>query len=242
MRQQSASAFEAEKRLAQLQALAKTGKAGEVLRTLGITPGKEHAEDAFAAALGDDAPEALRLKVELQRMQRRVDEERAEREALKKEIDGRYEREAQERQAVNERTYVRQTLVPQIGEKASILRVLVAHPEFGDSLVNTGIQRFRSMQQELGEADPAEAFHDVDRNLEKMLVAAMSDDAVAKRITALLESKKPKQTIPAEKREPAPTLSNKHEAGSTPPAADDWDAYLKKVREEADALYFKPRQ
>jgi hypothetical protein len=242
LRQQNAKALEAEKKLAALEAAAKAGRAGEVLRHLGITPGKEHAEDAYAAALGDDAPEPLRMKVELQRMQRQLADERAEREKLREEINGRHEREAQERQAASDRTYVRATLVPQIGERASIVRALVSDPEFGDSIVNTGIQQFRATQQELGEADPAEAFAHVDQRFERLLLVAMRDPAVYARITKALDASKPKPTTPpAETQKPAPTLSNRHDTGTTPPASDDWDAYRQKVRDEAEALFFKPR-
>lgn len=237
--QQHRSQLEDAAKMVALQQLAKTGKAGAILRALGVTPGKDHAEDMLADALGDEAPEGLRMRAEMAALRRDQAAFRQEQEAWRRGQEEQQQRTIQEQQQVQQRQYVRNTLVPQFGDKTAIVRALTADPEFADGIINTGIQQYTQMASEQGEVEPFEAFAHVEQRLERMVLRIAEDPAAWARITKAVEAKKPKQTPPAEKQQPAPTLSNQQHTGTTPPAASDWKSYEEQVRKEAEAMFFK---
>ena len=241
-RQQAQAQAAAAQRLADIEAMARTGKTGALLRALGVTPGKDHAEDMLADALGDDAPAELRLKAQIAQLARQREADRAELAAFKASLEQQAQQQTAAQQMAQQREYVRQTLLPQFGDKAAAVRALAADPEFADTVIGAGIQQYHAMVEQRGEADPAEAFTDAHRRLVRMGTRLMSDPAVAAEITKALEAVKPKQAPPpAEKPQPAPTLSNQQHTSTTPPVVSDWKSYEEQVRREVEAMLQKQR-
>lgn len=241
-RQQAGAQAAAAQRLADIEAMARTGKTGALLRALGVTPGKDHAEDMLADALGDDAPAELRLKAQIAQLARQRDQDRAELQAFQQRLEQQAQQQTAAQTMHQQREYVRQTLLPQFGDKAAAVRALAADPEFADTVIGAGIQQYHAMVEQRGEADPAEAFTDAHRRLVRMGTRLMSDPAVAAEITRALEATKPKQaTPPAEKPQPAPTLSNQQHTSTTPPVVSDWKSYEEQVRREVEAMLQKQR-
>lgn len=208
-------------------------------RLHGIEPGRDHAENVLAETMGSEAPGDLKMRAQMAQLQRQADADRAELAAYRQQLDNEKQQAQQVQHQAQQHEYVKTTLLPTFGEKAAIVRALAGDAEFADGIINTGIQRYHAMAQELGEAEPAEAFAIVDQGLERLILRAMSDPAVATRIQSKLDASKPKPTTPpAEKPQPAPTTNNKQFQGSTtPPAATtDWDAYQKQVRTEVEEM------
>lgn len=211
--------------------------AGGLLRAHGLEPGRDDAEEILAASMGKDAPAELRTAADVKALRRELQAERAAREQMANEYKQRDDERTAAQRAVEQRQYIRATLLPSLGEESAALTALATHPKFGDGLLQGALTRYQQYAQETGDQEPNEPFRQHAAELEELVVTVMRDPVAAKRINAMLSpvtDEKQKPTPPADKTKPAPTIGNQFTGSTAKPADPNDQAALE--REVLDEL------